>query len=116
MPPELLRKPGIDYRSVGRHVARDRYQKGYVEDTGKSGAKTPKWKGHYWIYERQADGAEKRVHKSVDLGPKKALRKWEAEKRLEQHIEKKTKQSTGTVTVASRDLTVRWFFENRFRP
>ncbi|MGI9071897.1 MAG: tyrosine-type recombinase/integrase [Bryobacteraceae bacterium] len=118
MLPEPLTKPDIRYLlSVGRHMARDRFQKGYIEDTSKSGAKKPKWKGHYWIYERQADGSEKRVHKSTDLGPKKALRKWEAEKRLEQHIEKQTKQSTGsTITVSSRELTVRWFFENRFRP
>jgi integrase len=97
-------------------MSRDRYQKGYVEDTGKTGAKSPKWKGHYFIYERQADGSEKRVHKSIDLGHKRTLRKWEAEKKLEEHIEKVTRQLTGTVTVASKDLTLRWFFENRFRP
>jgi integrase len=98
-------------------MPRDRYQKGSVEDTGKSGAKKPKWKGHYWIYERQADGSDRRVHKSIVLGPKKSLRKWEAEKRLEQHIEKETKQSTGaTIVPPSKELTLRWFFENRFRP
>jgi integrase len=97
-------------------MARDRYQKGYIEDTGKSGAKSPKWKGHYWIYEREADGCEKRVHKSVDLGPRKSLRKWEAQKQLEQHIEKETRQSTGVIIVAGKNLTLRWFFENRFRP
>src|SRR3954471_199728 len=98
MPPESLKKPDIScLRSIGRHMARDRYQKGYIEDTGKTGAKAPKWKGHYWLYERQADGREKRVHKSVDLGPRKPLRKWEAQKLLEQHIEKETRQTTGSI-------------------
>ena len=97
-------------------MSRDRYQKGFVEDTGKTGAKSPKWKGHYFIYERQADGTEKRVHKSINLGHKKNKRKWEAEKELEEHIERVTRQTTGTVTVASKDLTLRWFFQNRFRP
>jgi integrase len=117
MTPESLGKPDICYlRSLGRHMSRDRMQRGYIEDTGKTGAKHPRWKGHFYIYERQADGREKRVHKSVDLGPKKALRKWEAQKQLEEHIEKKTRQSTGAVTVAGKNLTLRWFFENRFRP
>lgn len=117
MPPEDLAKPDVLYlRSVGRHMARDRYQKGFVEDTGKTGAKSPKWKGHYFVYERQTDGSERRVHKSIDLGHKKALRKWEAQKKLEEYIELVTKQTTGSITVASKELTVRWFFENRFCP
>jgi integrase len=117
MPPDSLPKIDVPYvLSLGRHMGRDRYQKGTVEDTGESGAKKPRWKGHYWIYEIQADGKEKRVHKSIILGPKKSLKKWQAEKVLEEHIQKLTRQNTGAITLPAKELTVRWFFENRFRP
>lgn len=117
MPHESLPKPDVTYLlSVGRHMGRDRYQKGTVEDTGESGAKKAKWKGHFWIYEIQPDGTEKRRHKAVILGPKKALKKWQAEKALEEHIQRLTRQSTGTISISAKEMTVSWFFENRFRP
>lgn len=50
---------------VGRRMPRERHQHGRVEEVGKQ---SKKWKGHFYVYERQLDGSEKRRHRAVILG------------------------------------------------
>jgi integrase len=92
-------------------MPRDRHQKGHVEETGK---KVKKWKGHYFIYVTAEDGEEERKHRSVVLGPKATMKKWEAQKLLEAIIVKATNPSA--VAVATEKPTLSWFWENRFKP
>jgi integrase len=107
--------PPAHFLSVGRHMPRTRYQEGHVEETG---TKTKKWKGHFFVYVRQTDGSEKRVHKSKVLGLKSKLRKKEAEEQLKAFITRITNQTPGegAQTVSGKELTLRWFFDNRYRP
>jgi integrase len=91
-------------------MPRDRHQNGWVEEIGK---KAKKWKGHFYVYIRQPDGSEKRIHKAPILGPKTELKKWEAEKKLRSIIDKET---GGTAVKASNEYSFGWFWEHRFRP
>ncbi|MEQ1949371.1 MAG: site-specific integrase [Bryobacteraceae bacterium] len=91
-------------------MSRERHQYGRVELTGK---RLLKWKGHYYIYERQIDGTEKRRHRAVILGLKSQMTKAAAEDRLKEIIDKKT---GATTTHPSGDVTLGWFWKERFRP
>jgi len=72
-------------------MPRDRYQHGWIEETGK---KVKKWKGHYYVYILTVDGKEKRRHCSAILGLKSEMRKWEAERELEKSLSERVE---GTV-------------------
>jgi len=89
-------------------MGRDRHQRGWVHETGKA---IKKWRGDYYTYEVGPDGCEKRRHRMVTLGLKAKLKKWEAEVKLEKLIAEKC----GAVT-PSREITLRWFWENRYWP
>jgi integrase len=91
-------------------MSRERYQQGYVEEIGK---KAKKWRGHYFVYVRSADDEEVRKHRVVTLGLKSELRKWEAEKKLKEIIERETGKGTAK---PDSNVTLRWFWENRFLP
>jgi integrase len=91
-------------------MPRDRHQAGRVEEVGK---RVKKWKGHYYIYVREADGSERRAHKAVMLGDKAKMKKWEAEKALQAIIDKET---AGANVRPSSAYTLRWFFDERFKP
>jgi hypothetical protein len=107
VPVKLLQSP----LGKGRHMARDRHQDGWVEETGK---RTKKWKGHYFVYVRKEDGTEKRVHKGPILGLKAEMKKWEAERELQKVIEKET---GGNAPARPDDtVTFEWFWQNRFLP
>ncbi len=97
-------------KEVGKHLGRSRHQRGWVEETGK---RVRNWKGHFYVYERQPDGTEKRRHRAVILGPKSQMKKWEAERRLQAIIDK---ESVGTNAEPFAVCTLRWFWENRYRP
>ena len=88
MVPVIKSPPSFNLKNIGRHMPRDRYQHGWIEETGK---KVKKWKGHYYVYILTVDGKEKRRHCSEMLGLKLELRKWEAERELAKIIEKETK-------------------------
>lgn len=72
-------------------MARDRCQQGYVEEIGK---KAKKWRGHYFVYVRSEDDEDVRKHRVVTLGLKAVFRKWEAEKKLKEIIERETGKGT----------------------
>ena len=100
----------LDLKGIGRRMPKSRHQRGFVEEVGK---RVKQWKGHYFIYARQPDGEEKRIHKSAILGPKSGTPRWKAEEKLQGIIDKET----ATVNVRpSPEYTLRWFWEHRFRP
>lgn len=102
--PVVLKSPV----GVGCHMPRDRCQHGWVHEVGKH---TKKWRGDYYVYERLPDGREKRKHRSVILGLKCQMKKWEAEKALRDILLNAT-----AVVRASEEITVRWFWENKYWP
>ncbi|HYI97112.1 MAG TPA: tyrosine-type recombinase/integrase [Bryobacteraceae bacterium] len=101
----------------GRHVGRTRWQRGWVEETGK---KVKNWRGHYYVYVRMPDGSERRSHRTVTLGPKAQMRKSEAERKLQQIIENTETEVAALPVVApveqAPEPTVMWFWSERYRP
>jgi integrase len=95
---------------IGRRMPRERHQYGWAELTGK---RTQKWKGHYYVYEQQLDGSEKRRHRAVILGLKAKMTKGQAEDRLREIITRET--STPNLHI-SPEHTLGWFWDHRYRP
>jgi integrase len=71
-----------DFRTIGRKLSRQRYQRGSLEKTGK---RAKVWKGHWYVYEQTPTG-EKRKHKSRVIGRVADLTKAEAQKKLDELI------------------------------
>ena len=95
--------------SAGRHMGRDRYQEGRVVLIGK---RIKKWRGHFYVYQKQADGSEVRRHRNIPLGLKSEMDRGEAKAKLREIIARETKD----VAPAPVNVTLRWFYENRFLP
>jgi integrase len=93
-------------RKLARAASRNQY--GWVEAFG---TRVKYWRGHYYAYVRQTDGGEKRVHKTKNLGLCAKVKKSSAEDALRRVIKEVT--NSGAV---SDDMTLRWFWEKRFRP
>ena len=91
-----------------RKKGRVRHQHGYVKLTGKL---EKKWQGHFYIYKPTENGSERRAHISVTLGLKSRMTKGQAEAELRKIIEGATAQE-----MPAESHSVRWFWENRFRP
>jgi integrase len=104
---------------VGNQLGRTRWQRGWVEETGK---KAKKWKGHYYVYLKLPDGTERRAHRSVMLGPRSQMRKSEAERKLQLIIE--DANTAVAIPMAPTpepakplpEQTLRWFWNERYRP
>ena len=96
-------------RKAARGGGRDRHQRGRVEAVG---TRVKKWRGHYYIYERQPDGSEVRHHKTVTLGLKASLKKWEAQAELQKIIDR----ATGGGSIPAGEITLEWFWRERFLP
>lgn len=92
---------------VGRHMPRDRYQRGWVEQVGKN---LKKWRGHYYVYLIGTDGIERRHHKTATLGYVARMKKSDAMKELADVIERETRQTASTIA------TLNWFWEQRYLP
>lgn len=92
-------------------MSRDRHQNGWVEPVGKQ---VKKWQGHWYVYVRDADGCERRKHRSKTLGLRARMRKSEANRLLRQIID----QETGDQVTAQPDdtITFDWFWRRRFLP
>jgi integrase len=95
--------------SAGSHMGRDRYQEGRVVLVGKH---IKKWRGHFYVYQKQHDGSEVRHHRNIPLGLKSEMDKGEAKAKLREIIGRETKD----VAPAPVNVTLRWFYENRFLP
>src|ERR1017187_80296 len=95
--------------SAGGHMGRDRYQEGRVVLVGK---RVKKWRGHFYVYQKQIDGSEIRCFRNVQLGLKVEMDKGQARAMLRDMIAQETK----SVRPAPVAVTFRWFYENRFLP
>jgi integrase len=95
--------------AAGRHMGRERYQEGRVVLVGKH---IKKWRGHFYVYQRQPDGSEVRRFRNVYLGLKSEIDKGQARVMLRDMIA----QETRNVAPAPVAVTLRWFYENRFLP
>ena len=90
-------------------MGRDRYQEGRVVLVGK---RVKKWRGHFYVYQRQADGSEVRRFRNILLGFKAQMDKGESRAKLRDIIARETKN----VAPAPVNVTFRWFYENRYLP
>jgi hypothetical protein len=93
----------------GRHMGRERYQEGRVVLVGKH---IKKRRGHFYVYQRKADGSEVRRFRNVHLGLKSEIDKGQARTMLRDMIARETRD----VAPAPVAATLRWFYENRFLP
>jgi integrase len=106
------RADGLGVRSIlkaGRQMGKDRYQEGRVVLVGK---RVKKWRGHFYVYQKQPDGTEVRRHRNILLGLKTQMDKGHAKQMLREIITRETKD----VPPAAINVTLRWFYENRFLP
>jgi hypothetical protein len=90
-------------------MGRDRYQEGRVVLVGK---RVKKWRGHFYVYQRQPDGSEVRRFRNVHLGLKSEIDKGRARGMLRDIIAREIRD----VAPAPVAVTLRWFYENRFLP
>jgi integrase len=90
-------------------MGRDRYQEGSIVLVGK---RVKKWRGHFYVYGKQADGSEIRRHRNVLLGFKAGMDKGQAKSRLREII---TRETTDAPPPAI-EVSLRWFYENRYLP
>ncbi|HKD07262.1 MAG TPA: site-specific integrase [Bryobacteraceae bacterium] len=90
-------------------MGRDRYQEGSLVLVGK---RVKKWRGHFYVYEKQTDGSEKRRFRNIPLGLKAEMDKGKARAKLREAIAAATKN----LAPAPACVTLRWFYENRFLP
>ena len=91
-------------------MPRDRHQAGWVEEVGK---RTKKWMGFYYVYAAQDDATEHRLRRKKVLGLKSEMKKWEAEKALQELIDK---EAGGANVQPSPSYTFGWFWKQRYRP
>lgn len=100
---------GSMLKGAARRMARDRYQEGRVVLVGK---RVKKWRGHFYVCQRQADGPEIRRHRNIPLGLKAQMDKGQAKAKLREIIARATKDAVPAPVA----VTLRWFYENRFLP
>ncbi len=92
-----------------------KYQRGNVY---LKGAKMKKWYGKFRVYYNDRDGQEVCRTKRVVLGQKSEMKKWEAEKKLEQiaAVANGTGGKTTPILLADDSVTFSWFVEERYLP
>ena len=95
--------------SIEDAMARDRYQEGRVVLVGK---RVKKWRGHFYVYQKQDDGSEIRRHRNVFLGFKSEMEKGQAKQKLREVIV----HDVNDVPPTPVNVTFRWFYESRFLP
>jgi integrase len=89
---------------------RERGQNGSLQVVGKT---RKRWRGHYWVYEIQADGRELRKHKAIVLGYRNEMTRQQAKDALRQIIVKK---SDLTRPEPTKPMTFGQFWRERFLP
>jgi integrase len=88
-------------------MGRARYSAGYVVLT-----KAQEWQGHWFPYVRDAEGKERRTHRTQILGAKAKMRKFEAEDALR----KLTRPLAEQNNTSNEDVTLKWFIDTRWKP
>src|SRR5712692_1857855 len=84
--------PPVDFRTTGRHMSRERYQRGSLKKVGKT---RKLWRGRWHIYVKQVDGSEKLCKREKILGPVSELNKGQAQEKLDALIKASTRQISG---------------------
>ncbi len=84
--------PAIDFRRIGRHMSRQRYQRGSLKKVGKT---RKMWRGRWHVYVKQADGSEKLRKRERILGPVSQLTKALAQEKLDGLIKRAADQISG---------------------
>lgn len=82
----------IDFRAIGRHMSRERYQRGSLKKVGKT---RKMWRGRWHVYVKRADGSEKVSKREKILGPVTQLTKGQAQEKLDVLIRASTAQISG---------------------
>lgn len=92
-----------------------KYQRGNVY---LKGVKTKKWYGKFRVYYKDRSGQEVCQTKRLVLGAKSEMKKWEAEKKLEQitAIANGSGGKTSLALLADDSVTFGWFVEERYLP
>src|SRR5262249_11683663 len=80
-----------DFRTIGRHMSRERYQRGSLKKVGKT---RKMWRGRWHVYVKQPDGPEKLCKREKILGPVSELTKGQAQEKLDAIIKASTSQIT----------------------
>lgn len=91
-----------------KRTMRSRHQDGHVYERGKRRV----WVGSYFVYIKDEAGKPRRKHRTVVLGEKSSMRKWEAEDKLRGVIA----QDNPSAARPNTDMTFGWFVDNRFLP
>lgn len=100
---------GSILKALGGRMGRDRYQEGSIVLVGK---RVRKWRGHFYVYQRNADGSEVRRFRNILLGLKAEMDKGAAKAKLREIIARETSNAAP----APVNVTLRWFYENRYLP
>jgi integrase len=79
----------IDFRNLGKHMSRQRYQRGSLTKVGKT---RKMWRGRWHIYVKQPDSSEKICKREKILGPVAELTKAQAQEKLDAEIKRSTHQ------------------------
>ena len=81
----------IDYDvcTIGRHMNRERYQRGSLKKIGK---RRKVWQARWHVWVRQADGTEARRPRKKILGSVSNINKGEAQEKLDALIKAETSQ------------------------
>jgi integrase len=87
--------PLIEFRNIGRHMSRERYQRGSLKKVGKT---RKKWRGRWHIYVKQPDGSERICKREKILGLVSELTKAEAQEKLDALIRTVTGQLGAELT------------------
>ena len=82
----------IDFRRIGRHMSRERYQRGSLKKVGKI---RKMWCGRWHVYVKQSDGSEKLCKREKVLGLVSELAKGQAQEKLDALIKASTSQLGG---------------------
>jgi integrase len=86
--------PLIDFRAIGRHMSRERYQRGSLKKIGKT---QKMWRGRWHVYVKGPNDAEKVCKRERILGPVSDLTKAQAQQKLDALIEASTGQISGAM-------------------
>ncbi len=84
--------PSIDFRAIGKHMSRERYQRGALKKVGQI---RKMWRGRWHVYVDLPDGSEKLCKREKILGPVSELTKGQAQEKLDALIKANTTQTGG---------------------
>lgn len=99
-----------NFKQIGRHMPRTKYQRGSVELTG---TRVKKWRGQFRVYLQHPDGKPTARRRKVILGLKSEMTKGQARQKLADIIQ----QESGTEQPRpDSSVTFTWFWSNRFWP